>query len=155
MPWNETRKVDISLLAVSEEQTANAFEPMKEMMSSASLAYEYPEVEVLETQILLPFNGKIRPRTSSPSSLEGKPDLFTIADQTETWYPNNGGRALGAVAKRNLSKTDGTLLEAPNAFVPGMGSFAEETWNAWQKGMSGETFRNNILYDTRDWVTRI
>lgn len=151
MPWNETRKVDISLLAVSEEQTANAFEPMKEMMSSASLAYEYPEVEVLETQILLPFNGKIRPRTSSPSSLEGKPDLFTIADQTETWYPNNGGRALGAVAKRNLSKTDGTLLEAPNAFVPGMGSFAEETWNAWQKGMSGETFRNNILYDTRDW----
>lgn len=151
MPWNETRKVDISLLAVSEEQTANAFEPMKEMMSSAALAYEYPEVEVLETQILLPFNGKIRPRTSSPSSLEGKPDLFTIADQTETWYPNNGGRALGAVAKRNLSKTDGTLLEAPNAFVPGMGSFAEETWNAWQKGMSGETFRNNILYDTRDW----
>jgi len=151
MPWNETRKVDISLLAVSEEQTANAFEPMKEMMSSASLAYEYPEVEVLETQILLPFNGKIRPRTSSPSSLEGKPDLFTIADQTETWYPNNGGRALGAVAKRNLSKTDGTLLEAPNAFVPGMGSFAEETWNAWQKGMAGETFRNNILYDTRDW----
>ena len=32
-----------------------------------------------------------------------------------------------------------------------MGSFAEETWNAWQKGIAGETFRNNILYDTRDW----
>ena len=46
---------------------------------------------------------------------------------------------------------DGTLLEAPNAFVPGEGSFAETTWEAWQKGRAGETYRDNILYDSRDW----
>lgn len=150
-PWNAERKVEITLLAVSEEQTRNAFEPMKEMMSSEHLLWEYPGVEVMETRILLPFNGLIAPRTSSARSLEGKPQLFTIADQTETWVPSNGGDRLGAVAKRNLSKVDGTLLEAPNAFVPGLGSFAEQTWDAWQKGMAGESFRNNILYDTRDW----
>lgn len=150
-PWNAERKVEITLLAVSEEQTRNAFEPMKEMMSSEHLLWEYPGVEVMETRILLPHNGLIAPRTSSARSLEGKPNQFTIADQTETWVPSNGGDRLGAVAKRNLSKADGTLLEAPNAFVPGEGSFAEQTWNAWQKGMAGESFRNNILYDTRDW----
>lgn len=150
-PWNAERKVEITLLAVSEEQTRNAFEPMKEMMSSEHLLWEYPGVEVMETRILLPHNGLIAPRTSSARSLEGKPNQFTIADQTETWVPSNGGDRLGAVAKRNLSKADGTLLEAPNAFVPGEGSFAEKTWNAWQKGMAGESFRNNILYDTRDW----
>lgn len=150
-PWNAERKVEITLLAVSEEQTRNAFEPMKEMMSSEHLLWEYPGVEVMETRILLPHNGLIAPRTSSARSLEGKPNQFTIADQTETWVPSNGGDRLGAVAKRNLSKADGTLLEAPNAFVPGENSFAEQTWNAWQKGMAGESFRNNILYDTRDW----
>lgn len=150
-PWNVERKVEITLLAVSEEQTRNAFEPMKEMMNGDNLLYAYPGVEVLETRILLPYNGLIMPRTSSARSLEGKPQLFTIADQTETWVPSNGGDRLGAVAKRNLSKVDGTLLEAPNAFVPGEGSFAETTWEAWQKGRAGETYRDNILYDSRDW----
>lgn len=150
-PWNAERKVEISLLAVSEDQTRNAFEPMKEMMGTDHLAAYYPGLEVMETRILLPFNGMIKPRTASAASFEGTPQVFTIADQTETWLPNNGGVELGAVAKRNMSKTDGTLLEAPNAFVPGAGSFAELTWEAYQKAISGDSFRDSILYDTRDW----
>lgn len=150
-PWNVERKVEISLLAVSEDQTRNAFEPMKEMMGTDHLAAYYPGLEVMETRILLPFNGMIKPRTASAASFEGTPQVFTIADQTETWLPNNGGVELGAVAKRNMSKTDGTLLEAPNAFVPGAGSFAELTWEAYQKAISGDSFRDSIFYDTRDW----
>lgn len=150
-PWNAERKVEISLLAVSEDQTRNAFEPMKEMMGTDHLAAYYPGLEVMETRILLPFNGMIKPRTASAASFEGTPQVFTIADQTETWLPNNGGVELGAVAKRNMSKTDGTLLEAPNAFVPGAGSFAELTWEAYQKAIAGDSFRDSILYDTRDW----
>lgn len=150
-PWNAERKVEISLLAVSEDQTRNAFEPMKEMMGTDHLTAYYPGLEVMETRILLPFNGMIKPRTASAASFEGTPQVFTIADQTETWLPNNGGVELGAVAKRNMSKTDGTLLEAPNAFVPGAGSFAELTWEAYQKAISGDSFRDSILYDTRDW----
>lgn len=150
-PWNAERKVEISLLAVSEDQTRNAFEPMKEMMGTDHLAAYYPGLEVMETRILLPFNGMIKPRTASAASFEGTPQVFTIADQTETWLPNNGGVELGAVAKRNMSKTDGTLLEAPNAFVPGAGSFAELTWEAYQKAIAGDSFRDSIFYDTRDW----
>lgn len=150
-PWNEERKVEISLLAVSEDQTRNAFEPMKEMMGTEHLAAYYPGLEVMETRILLPFNGLIKPRTASAASFEGAPQVFTIADQTETWLPNNGGLELGRVAKRNMSKTDGTLLEAPNAFVPGAGSFAELTWEAYQKAIAGDSFRDSIFYDTRDW----
>ena len=150
-PWNAERKVEISLLAVSEDQTRNAFEPMKEMMGTDHLAAYYPGLEVMETRILLPFNGMIKPRTASAASFEGTPQVFTIADQTETWLPNNGGVELGRVAKRNMSKTDGTLLEAPNAFVPGAGSFAELTWEAYQKAISGDSFRDSIFYDTRDW----
>ena len=136
---------------MSEDQTRNAFEPMKEMMGTDHLAAYYPGLEVMETRILLPYNGMIKPRTASAASFEGAPQVFTIADQTETWLPNNGGLELGRVAKRNMSKTDGTLLEAPNAFVPGAGSFAELTWEAYQKAISGESFRDSILYDTRDW----
>lgn len=150
-PWNAERKVEISLLAVSEDQTRNAFEPMKEMMGTDHLAAYYPGLEVMETRILLPFNGLIKPRTASAASFEGAPQVFTIADQTETWLPNNGGLELGRVAKRNMSKTDGTLLEAPNAFVPGAGSFAELTWEAYQKAIAGDSFRDSIFYDTRDW----
>lgn len=150
-PWNLERKVQIDIMAVSEEQTRNAFGPLTDMMRTDALYEDYPGLDVLDTKVYLPDGGVIMPRTAAAKSLEGTPSVFQILDQTESFTPSNRGVELGRVALKNQIKVNGTFIEAPNAFVPGEGSFAEMTYEAWKRQEAGETFSKGILYDTRDW----
>jgi len=95
--------------------------------------------------------GAIEFRTSSGTSYEGAKPIFCILDQTESWTPSNGGVKLAAVARRNLTKTGGVSIEAPNAFEPGADSVAEESAKYHAQILAGNAREEGLLYDHREW----
>ena len=126
-PWSRVRTPIVQLLAVSEDQTKNAWTPLLEMIRQGPVWDAYPGIDPMDTLVNLP-SGRIEFRTSSPTSAEGNKPVFCILDQSESWLPSNGGVKLASVARRNLGKTGGASIEAPNAFEPGADSVAEQTF---------------------------
>ena len=149
-PWSRIRTPLVHLLAVSESQTANAWTPLLEMVRQGPVVDEYPGVEPMDTRVNLP-TGAIEFRTSSGTSYEGAKPVFCILDQTEAWTPSNGGVKLAAVARRNLGKTGGVSIEAPNAFEPGADSVAEESAKYHAQIRDGNAREEGLLYDHREW----
>lgn len=149
-PWSRIRTPLVHLLAVSESQTANAWTPLLEMVRQGPVVDEYPGVEPMDTRVNLP-TGAIEFRTSSGTSYEGAKPVFCILDQTEAWTPSNGGVKLAAVARRNLGKTGGVSIEAPNAFEPGADSVAEDSAKYHAQIREGNARDEGLLYDHREW----
>ncbi|MGY1439623.1 hypothetical protein [Streptomyces reniochalinae] len=110
---------------------------------------EYPGLEPLDTFVNLP-RGKIDQVTSSATSRKGNKGVFAVFDQTEEWTRSNGGVRLAQVMRSNAAKIGGTTLESPNAYIPGMGSVAEDT-AAFAKAIAdGRTREDGLLYDHRE-----
>jgi len=149
-PWRTLGfKPKVQIVAVSEDQTANTWEPLLEMARSGPVADAY-DIEALEGFVNVP-SGRIEPVTSSGTSREGFRPVFSALDQTESWTPTNGGRKLAATIRRNLGKVDGCSVETPNAFEPGMGSVAEQSFAAHQKQSEGRTrIATGMLFDHRE-----
>jgi len=75
---------------------------------------------------------------------------YCVCDETEHWKPVNGGVELSQVLARNLAKTGSRALETCNAWEPGAGSVAEETYDAWVAEQEGRTRGGaRTLYDAR------
>lgn len=150
-PWSSIMTPLINFLAVSEKQTDNAWSPMLEMLREGPVLDAYRGLEPLGKVVFLP-KGRMEPRTAAAKSYEGTPTTFVVMDQTESWTPGNRGVELAAVARRNLGKTNGTSIEAPNAFEPGAGSVAEASAKYWADIQSG-LLRDpdGFYYDHREW----
>lgn len=152
-PWSRVRTPVVQLMAVSEDQTRNAWTPLLEMIRQGPVWDHYEGLEPGDTQVNLP-SGRIEFRTSSATSAEGNKPVFAILDQTESWTPSNGGVRLAAVTRRNAGKVGGTTIEAPNAFEPGAGSVAEASASYWADIQSGKIKDGDsagLLYDHREW----
>lgn len=149
-PWVELRTPLVQVSAVSEDQTRNAWVPLLEMVRDGSVIDEYPGIEPLETFINLPGKGRIEFVTASARSREGNRPVFCLLDQTESWLPSNGGVRLAATMRRNLGKTGGSSIEAPNAYVPGDGSVAEQSAKYWESILEGEARDEGLYYDHRE-----
>lgn len=149
-PWTSLGfKAKVQIVAVSEDQTANTWEPLLEMARSGPVFDNYP-IEPLESFVNVP-NGRIEPVTSSGTSREGFRPVFSALDQTESWTATNGGRKLAATIRRNLGKVNGCSVETPNAFEPGVGSVAEQSFAAWEKQAEGRTkIATGMLFDHRE-----
>ncbi len=142
-------KPKVQVLAASEDQTANTWDPLLEMCKNGPVYDEYP-IEPLETMVNVP-RGVIEPTTSSSTSREGFRPVFSTFDQTESWLPSNGGPKLAAAVRRNLAKVGGSSIESPNAFLPGLGSVAEASHVAYQAQAEGRTRRaTGMIYDHRE-----
>lgn len=150
-PWSHSLTPWIVFAAVTEKQTENAWEPVLEMLRSDAPVYDdYPGLEPMGSQINLPA-GYILPITSSPDSIKGKPTVFTAADQTEQWRVGNKGKEMFRILRGNSGKVGGSIIEAPNAFEPGVGSVAEETAKAYFSAQEGRSLqKQGILYDHRE-----
>lgn len=74
-----------------------------------------------------------------------------LTHNTESWTPANGGVKLAATLRRNLGKTGGSSIEAPNAFVPGEESVAEQSAQYLQQILEGKARDEGLLYDHREW----
>lgn len=149
-PWASLGfKPKIQVVAVSEDQTANTWDPILEMCREGPVARAF-EIEPLETFVNVP-RGRIEYTTSSARSREGFRPVFAVLDQTESWVPSIGGPKLAATVRRNLTKTSGCSVETPNAFVPGEDSVAEKSWEAWSLQQSGKLKSDDgIFLDHRE-----
>jgi len=142
-------KPKVEVVAVSEDQTANTWDPLVEMARNGPV-YDAYDIEPLQTMVNVP-RGVILPRTSSGTSREGFRPVFAAMDQTESWVPSVGGPKLAATIRRNLAKVQGSSIETPNAFEPGADSVAERSFAAEAKQAEGRTkIATGILFDHRE-----
>lgn len=148
--WNSLGfKPKVQIVAVSEDQTANTWEPTLEMARSGPV-YDNYAIDPMETFIAVP-RGRIEAVTSSGTSREGFRPVFSALDQTESWTPSLGGHKLASTIRRNLGKVNGCSVETPNAFEPGVNSVAEKSFAAFGQQTSGRTkMASGILFDHRE-----
>lgn len=146
-PWSLDRTPKVNIAAVSEEQVDNTWTPLLEMLHEDAPIYDhYPGLEPMEGFVQLPGGrGRIDRLTSSARTVKGKGAIFTVMDQTEEWVDSNGGKKLAKVLRSNAAKAGGTLLESPNAFIPGEGSVAEGS-EAFRDLIAAGRARDTTLY---------
>lgn len=149
-PWTSLGfKAKVQIVAVSEDQTANTWEPLLDMARRGPVYDEF-DIDPMETFISVP-RGRIEAVTASGLSREGFRPVFTAMDQTESWTVSNGGRRLAATIRRNLAKVNGCSVETPNAFEPGVESVAERSFAAHEKQLEGRTrIHTGMLFDHRE-----
>jgi hypothetical protein len=140
----------VQIAATAESQTANTMRMVRAMATKTSkVAREY-RLDVGKTVYYEPGGGQLEVITSSAAAAEGAEVTFAIEDETEHWNPSNGGPKLAEVLDRNLAKSGSRAIETANAWVPGDGSIAESTFDAWTAQMEGRTKGSSrILYDAR------
>jgi len=78
--WTTGIKPKVQIVAVSEDQTANTWEPCLDMVRSSDALLDDYDVSPMETAILVP-SGKIEAATSAGLSREGFRPVFTAMDQ--------------------------------------------------------------------------
>lgn len=132
------------------QNTRNAWTPLLEMLREGKAIDEFPGLEPLDTFVNLPGKGRIEFVTASARSREGNRPIFCLLDQTESWLPSNGGVRLAATMRRNLGKTGGSSIEAPNAYYPGEGSVSEASAAYWEQIIRGEARDDGLYYDHRE-----
>lgn len=147
-PWADVRTPLVQIAAVSEEQTANTWAPLLEMLDGPVID-NYPGLEPLGTFVNLP-RGRIEPKTAAARSIKGARAVFGVMDQTEEWIPSNGGVLLANTMRTNAAKVGGSTIESPNAFVPGERSVAEQSAAYASSIRSGHALNDGLLYDHRE-----
>lgn len=140
----------VQVAATSEAQTANTMRMVRAMSHKGTALAKKYGLEVGKSYVETPDGGKLIQITSSATGAEGAELSFAVADETEHWTPSNGGPDLAETLDQNLTKTGGRLVETSNAWVPGIGSVSESTFDAWCLEQEGNTISTQgILYDAR------
>ena len=151
-PWSTQISPLVLVTAVAEEQTANTWSALLEMLRNGPVVDEY-QIDPMDTFVSLP-RGRIETRTSSARSAKGARAVCAILDQTEEWVAGNGGIRFAQVLRNNATKIGGVTVETPNAFTPGEDSVAEQSAKFWDHIKSGEyaklTESRSLLYDHRE-----
>jgi len=138
----------VQIAATSESQTANTNRMVRAMMPKASRLVHDFGLDPGKTITYKEGGGQLEIITSSAAAAEGALTTFALLDETELWRPANGGTDLAGVIDRNLAKSGSRAVETCNAWEPGAGSVAEETWDVWLAQEEGRTrSRAKILYD--------
>lgn len=129
-PWSSLGfKAKVQVLATSEDQTSNTWDPILDMIRGSDSLIDDYGMDPMETFVALP-RGRMEFATSAGDSREGGRPIFAVLDQTESWRRSNGGIGLAAAVRRNLTKTQGSSIESPNAYAPGDGTVAEASFKA-------------------------
>lgn len=141
----------VQIAANSEAQGADVLRVANAMVSRA-MREEYG-VDAGRTRTQLVNGGRIELLTHSERSSEGDPATAIFLNESHHMTESSGGQAVAGVARRNVAKSPGgmaRLLELTNAHMPGEGSVAEDSFDAWQAQVSGQAKRADILYDSRE-----
>jgi hypothetical protein len=73
-----------------------------------------------------------------------------LTHNTEEWVEANGGHNLADIIRANAGKVNGTVLESPNAFMPGDDSVAERSAHFAQMIAEGLAQEDSLYYDHRE-----
>lgn len=124
-PKGEPRvKSLIQLVATSEEQVGNIYDPVKAMAAMGALS---DVVKVQEGFIRLPNRGRIEPVSASASSKLGNPINFAVMDETGLYTKRNKLLGVAQTMSRGLAGMGGRSLETTNAWDPMENSRAQQT----------------------------
>jgi hypothetical protein len=150
--WSTQITPLVLVTAVTEEQTANTWSPLLEMLRNGPAVDNY-RIDPMDTFVALE-RGRIESRTSSARSAKGARAVCAIMDQTEEWVAGNGGVKFAQVLRNNATKIGGVTIESPNAFTPGEKSVAEQSAEFWEQIKSGQykklTETRSLLYSHRE-----
>jgi phage terminase large subunit-like protein len=136
-PW-------VQVAAVSQDQTRNTMTLFPGLFSPAAI--EDYRIDLGKTIVYARGSGRIEAVTSSPRALEGGRPSLVVLNESQEWLQANEGHAMAEVIRRNLAKSnDGSArsVEICNAHLPGEGSVAEATYDAWRE--AGEI--PGLMYD--------
>lgn len=145
---------NLALVQIGANSEGQAKDPLivaNAMVSKEMSEYYGFDKGILRTQ--LTGGSKIEVLTSSEISAEGDPATAIFLNESHHMKHSNGGQLLAAVARRNVGKSPGgqaRVCEFTNAHMPGEGSVAEDSFEAWQAQAAGKTRRSDILYDSRE-----
>lgn len=135
-PWSEVRTPLVVVTAVNEDQVANTWDPLLEMLRNGSAVDEF-NCDPMEGFVSLD-RGRIEPRTLSPDGVKGARAVCALMDQTETWTRSNRGVQFAQALRNNATKLGGMTIESPNAFTIGQRSVAEASAKFWSDIQSGK-----------------
>lgn len=141
----------VQIAANSEAQAADLLRVANSMVSEQLREELSYDAGVLRS--IIDGGGRIELLTNSERSAEGDPATAVILNESHHMTDSSGGQKLAGVARRNAGKSPGgaaRVLELTNAHMPGEGSVAEDTFEAWQAQIGGKTRRVDILYDSRE-----
>jgi hypothetical protein len=146
------RPVDMPLIqiaATAESQTKNTMRMVRAFAPKGSdVVVEY-QLDPGKTVYYKVPEGSLEVITSSVTASEGAESSLVVADETEHWKPSNQGPELQSTLEDNLAKSGSRMLETSNAWHPGIGTVAEDTWDAWVLQEEGHVRERGgrILYD--------
>ena len=148
------RKVPMPLVQIGatshDQANINTMTMVRALLPKGSRLLKDYEIDAGRTVFHVPGGGELMVITSSPTTEEGARTTFGILDQTESFYPSNGGVDLAEVMDRNVGKSGSRLIETSNAWEPGRESVAESTYDAWCSQEEGRLLgKGKILYDAR------
>lgn len=128
----------VQLAAVSKEQAGNTMDLAIAMVAPGSHARQ--SITGLDPGLtrVRTAHGKLQPVTASSKTREGQRATAAVADETHLWTSSNGGKDLVRTLRRNLAKMNGRMIETTNAWLPGAGSVAEDTYDYALKIQAGE-----------------
>jgi hypothetical protein len=140
----------VQIVATAESQTANTMRMVRAFAPKGSKVVAAHGLDWGKTQFYKTPEGTLEVITSSSNAAEGAEASFIVADESEHWVPSKGGPELAATLQDNLTKSGNRMLETCNAWVPGLGSVAETSWDGWVAQEEGRTRgQSKILYDAR------
>ncbi len=151
-PVGKPHRLALVQIAANSEAQARDVLRVANAMVSEDLRYEHG-VDPGQLRTQLASGSRIELLTNSERSAEGDPATAILLNESHHMTESSGGVDLAGVARRNVGKSPGgqaRLLELTNAHMPGEGSVAEASFNAWQQQVSGRTKRLDILYDSRE-----
>lgn len=140
----------VQIAATAESQTANTMRMVRAFAPKGSRVVADHNLEFGRTRYNKLPEGGLEILTSSSSAAEGAEATHITADETEWWVPSNGGPTFAATLLDNLTKSGNRMLETCNAWKPGVGSVAEDSFDSWVDQEEGRSRNESkILYDAR------
>lgn len=140
----------VQIVAAAESQTKNTMRYVRAFCPKGGPLAKRYGIDVGKTQFYKLPEGTLEVITSSFTAAEGAQSTFAVGDEPEHWTPTNQGDELNATILDNLTKTGGRMVHTCNAWKPGIGSVAEETWEDWVAQEEGRSRADQrILYDAR------
>lgn len=123
------RKSLLGLLAYTESQTGNVYEPLQTMIHSGPLA-EF--VFVREGFIRLPNRGKIVPLSSAARSKLGQPLTGGLGDESGLYTSSNKVLDTWQTMRRGIAAMQGRTIELTNPWDPMENSAAQQAFESRQ-----------------------
>ena len=143
----------VQIAANSEAQAKDTLRIANTMLSKDARAFYGLDCGETQTKLTDGSGGRMEVLTASDASSEGDPATFIALNESHH-MTGDLGRRLASVARRNVGKSpaelQSRLVEYTNAHRMGGDSVAEDSFNAWQKQVSGKypAMRQDILYDS-------